>query len=225
MAALLCLVLLVLELLLLLADELEQRVVLGLVLLELVDDFRAGIDVDVFDEFQVLLAQEAVLPGQFLELVFEGELALQEDRLRLLLLVGDDLELLLLVHQHFLVGLAQLQLVLAVLGVHVLDDLLQALEFQQRLIALEDQSVQFFLVLVQDVHQVLFLSGLRGDLGLVGLTHLQRLLQLALDLLVFPLEPSHCLLCVLQLLLQDHVAVEGLPLALVCPLGLTLEGV
>ena len=51
MTTLFMFVLLVLELLLLLVDELEQGVILGLVLLELVDDLRPSIDVDIFDEF------------------------------------------------------------------------------------------------------------------------------------------------------------------------------
>lgn len=136
MGGLLGFILLVFELLLLLVDELEERVVLGLVLFELVDDLRASIDMDILDEFEVLLAKEAILSGQFLELVLQSELTLEEDGLSLFFLISDDLEFLLLIYQHFLIGLAEFQLVLSVFGVHVLYDLLQTLELQQRLIAL-----------------------------------------------------------------------------------------
>lgn len=136
MGGLLGFILLVFELLLLLVDELEERVVLGLVLFELVDDLRASIDMDILDEFEVLLAKEAILSGQFLELVLQSELTLEEDGLSLFFLISDDLEFLLLIYQHLLIGLSKFQLVLSVFGIHVLDDLLQTLELQQRLIAL-----------------------------------------------------------------------------------------
>lgn len=60
MTALLIFVLLILDLFLLLIDKLKQRVVLGLVLFEFVDDLRTSVDVYVFDELEVLLAKEAV---------------------------------------------------------------------------------------------------------------------------------------------------------------------